>query len=55
MKKLVLVAVMALMVSPVLAFPTLPDGADAYWARPHPRRSHAPEIQLNELPKKART
>jgi hypothetical protein len=32
MKKLVLVAVMALMVSPVLAFPTLPDGADAYWA-----------------------
>jgi hypothetical protein len=32
MKKLILVAVMALLVSPVLALPTLPDGADAYWA-----------------------
>jgi hypothetical protein len=35
MKKLVLVAMMALIVSPVLAFPTLPEGtpeADAYWA-----------------------
>jgi hypothetical protein len=32
MKKLVLVAVMALIVAPVLALPTLPDGQDAYWA-----------------------
>jgi murein DD-endopeptidase MepM/ murein hydrolase activator NlpD len=34
LKKLILVAVIALMVSPVLAEPmiTLPDGADAYWA-----------------------
>jgi hypothetical protein len=32
MKKLILVAIMALMVSPVLALPMLPDGTDAYWA-----------------------
>jgi len=31
MKKLILVAVMALMVSPVLAIPTLTEGTDGYW------------------------
>jgi hypothetical protein len=32
MKKLILVALMALIVSPAWALVTLPDGADAYWA-----------------------
>ena len=32
MKKLILFAITSLIVSPALAFPMLPDGADAYWA-----------------------
>jgi hypothetical protein len=32
MKKLLLITVLALMATPVLAYPTLPEGSDAYWA-----------------------
>ena len=46
MKKLLLVAVMALLVSPVLALTTLSDGADAYWTINAATNSSAAQIVL---------